>query len=182
MWAPQLQEATRADRRKRTFYSGTKYITSSTFNQPCLFMTTIKSVIFTNLQGAVGTLKVWSEFVFLTMLFVWVCSSSVTTRLFVVPQEYGGYVTSLLVSGEESPVKCGAVLSPITDFELYGELCLFALHSLLYVVNKYLCIIIQAQEESIQKRGKRQDGDCRSGTFHPCSWELFQWLCYTCMC
>lgn len=84
-----------------------------------------------------------------------------TTRLFVVPQEYGGYVTSLLVSGEESPVKCGAVLSPITDFELYGELCLFAvppticvLHSLLYVVNKYLCIIIQAQAESIQK-GKK---------------------------
>uniref|UniRef100_A0A3Q4G4Z6 A-type potassium channel modulatory protein DPP6 n=1 Tax=Neolamprologus brichardi TaxID=32507 RepID=A0A3Q4G4Z6_NEOBR len=33
---------------------------------------------------------------------------------------YGGYVTSLLVSGEESPVKCGAVLSPITDFELYS--------------------------------------------------------------
>lgn len=91
-----------------------------------------------------------------------------------MPQEYGGYVTSLLVSGEESPVKCGAVLSPITDFELYGELCVFALHSLLYVVNKYLCIIIQAQEESIQKRGKRQDGDCRSGTFPPCSWELFQ--------
>uniref|UniRef100_A0A3Q2VMT2 A-type potassium channel modulatory protein DPP6 n=1 Tax=Haplochromis burtoni TaxID=8153 RepID=A0A3Q2VMT2_HAPBU len=34
---------------------------------------------------------------------------------------YGGYVTSLLVSGEESPVKCGAVLSPITDFELYAS-------------------------------------------------------------
>lgn len=73
-------------------------------------------------------------------------------------------MTSLLVTGEESTVKCGAVLSPITDFELYGELCLFAvfsfsppicaLHSLLFVVNKYLCIIIQAQEESIQK-GKK---------------------------
>uniref|UniRef100_A0A3Q3VRH4 A-type potassium channel modulatory protein DPP6 n=1 Tax=Mola mola TaxID=94237 RepID=A0A3Q3VRH4_MOLML len=34
---------------------------------------------------------------------------------------YGGYVTSLLVSGEESPVKCGAILSPITDFELYAS-------------------------------------------------------------
>uniref|UniRef100_A0A8C2XB33 A-type potassium channel modulatory protein DPP6 n=1 Tax=Cyclopterus lumpus TaxID=8103 RepID=A0A8C2XB33_CYCLU len=34
---------------------------------------------------------------------------------------YGGYVTSLLVSGEESSVKCGAVLSPITDFELYAS-------------------------------------------------------------
>uniref|UniRef100_A0A7N6BPN8 A-type potassium channel modulatory protein DPP6 n=1 Tax=Anabas testudineus TaxID=64144 RepID=A0A7N6BPN8_ANATE len=34
---------------------------------------------------------------------------------------YGGYVTSLLVSGEDSPVKCGAVLSPITDFELYAS-------------------------------------------------------------
>uniref|UniRef100_A0A3Q3G4B4 A-type potassium channel modulatory protein DPP6 n=1 Tax=Labrus bergylta TaxID=56723 RepID=A0A3Q3G4B4_9LABR len=34
---------------------------------------------------------------------------------------YGGFVTSLLVSGEDSPVKCGAVLSPITDFELYAS-------------------------------------------------------------
>uniref|UniRef100_A0AAQ4RAS9 A-type potassium channel modulatory protein DPP6 n=1 Tax=Gasterosteus aculeatus aculeatus TaxID=481459 RepID=A0AAQ4RAS9_GASAC len=34
---------------------------------------------------------------------------------------YGGYVTSLLVSGNESPVKCGAVLSPVTDFELYAS-------------------------------------------------------------
>lgn len=42
---------------------------------------------------------------------------------FVLSQEYGGYLTSLLVSGEESPVKCGAILSPITDFELYGNFC-----------------------------------------------------------
>uniref|UniRef100_A0A3Q3BHE4 A-type potassium channel modulatory protein DPP6 n=1 Tax=Kryptolebias marmoratus TaxID=37003 RepID=A0A3Q3BHE4_KRYMA len=34
---------------------------------------------------------------------------------------YGGYVTSLLLRGEESPIKCGAVLSPITDFELYAS-------------------------------------------------------------
>uniref|UniRef100_A0A3P8UK67 A-type potassium channel modulatory protein DPP6 n=1 Tax=Cynoglossus semilaevis TaxID=244447 RepID=A0A3P8UK67_CYNSE len=34
---------------------------------------------------------------------------------------YGGYVTSLLLSGEETPVKCGAVLSPVTDFELYAS-------------------------------------------------------------
>uniref|UniRef100_A0A3B4BLK5 A-type potassium channel modulatory protein DPP6 n=1 Tax=Periophthalmus magnuspinnatus TaxID=409849 RepID=A0A3B4BLK5_9GOBI len=35
---------------------------------------------------------------------------------------YGGYITSLLLSaGEGSAVKCGAVLSPITDFELYGK-------------------------------------------------------------
>uniref|UniRef100_A0A3Q2NUF2 A-type potassium channel modulatory protein DPP6 n=1 Tax=Fundulus heteroclitus TaxID=8078 RepID=A0A3Q2NUF2_FUNHE len=40
---------------------------------------------------------------------------------FVVAQVYGGYVTSLLLSGEESPIKCGAVLSPITDFELYAS-------------------------------------------------------------
>ncbi|XP_037550101.1 dipeptidyl aminopeptidase-like protein 6 [Nematolebias whitei] len=39
----------------------------------------------------------------------------------VVPQVYGGYVTSLLLRGEESPIKCGAVLSPITDFELYAS-------------------------------------------------------------
>lgn len=44
-------------------------------------------------------------------------------HLFFTSQVYGGYVTSLLVSGEDSPVKCGAVLSPITDFQLYGKLC-----------------------------------------------------------
>uniref|UniRef100_A0A6Q2XUI8 A-type potassium channel modulatory protein DPP6 n=1 Tax=Esox lucius TaxID=8010 RepID=A0A6Q2XUI8_ESOLU len=34
---------------------------------------------------------------------------------------YGGYVTSLLLSAEDSLVKCGAVLSPITEFDLYGK-------------------------------------------------------------
>uniref|UniRef100_A0A673Y9I7 A-type potassium channel modulatory protein DPP6 n=1 Tax=Salmo trutta TaxID=8032 RepID=A0A673Y9I7_SALTR len=34
---------------------------------------------------------------------------------------YGGYVTSLLLSAEDSPVKCGAALSPITDFDLYAS-------------------------------------------------------------
>ena len=36
-------------------------------------------------------------------------------------------MTSLLVSGEDSPVKCGAILSPITDFELYGKQIVFFL-------------------------------------------------------
>lgn len=36
-------------------------------------------------------------------------------------QGYGGYVTALLLSGEESPVKCGAALSPMSDFELCGR-------------------------------------------------------------
>lgn len=72
-------------------------------HQPRLFMSTIKALIF-----LLFILAVYLKFV--------VC--------LVVPQEYGGYVTSLLVSGEESPVKCGAVLSPITDFELYGKPCL----------------------------------------------------------
>ena len=38
-------------------------------------------------------------------------------------------MTSLLVSGEESPIKCGAVLSPITDFELYGKRKFFHLYA-----------------------------------------------------
>uniref|UniRef100_A0A8C5GKE0 A-type potassium channel modulatory protein DPP6 n=1 Tax=Gouania willdenowi TaxID=441366 RepID=A0A8C5GKE0_GOUWI len=50
------------------------------------------------------------------------------TRVGAFGKVYGGYVTSLLVSGEESPVKCGAVLSPITDFELYGEIYTHALY------------------------------------------------------
>lgn len=36
-------------------------------------------------------------------------------------------MTSLLVSAEDSPIKCGAVLSPITDFELYGKELFFFL-------------------------------------------------------
>uniref|UniRef100_A0A668AP45 A-type potassium channel modulatory protein DPP6 n=1 Tax=Myripristis murdjan TaxID=586833 RepID=A0A668AP45_9TELE len=43
------------------------------------------------------------------------------TRIGAFGRVYGGYVTSLLLSTEESPVKCGAVLSPITDFELYAS-------------------------------------------------------------
>uniref|UniRef100_A0A8C6LY21 A-type potassium channel modulatory protein DPP6 n=1 Tax=Nothobranchius furzeri TaxID=105023 RepID=A0A8C6LY21_NOTFU len=43
------------------------------------------------------------------------------TRVGAFGQVYGGYVTSLLLSGEDSPLKCGAVLSPITDFELYAS-------------------------------------------------------------
>uniref|UniRef100_A0AAQ4RQQ8 A-type potassium channel modulatory protein DPP6 n=1 Tax=Gasterosteus aculeatus aculeatus TaxID=481459 RepID=A0AAQ4RQQ8_GASAC len=43
------------------------------------------------------------------------------TRVGAFGKVYGGYVTSLLVSGNESPVKCGAVLSPVTDFELYAS-------------------------------------------------------------
>uniref|UniRef100_A0A3B4BJ38 Uncharacterized protein n=1 Tax=Periophthalmus magnuspinnatus TaxID=409849 RepID=A0A3B4BJ38_9GOBI len=44
------------------------------------------------------------------------------TRVGAYGKEYGGYITSLLLSaGEGSAVKCGAVLSPITDFELYGK-------------------------------------------------------------
>ncbi|XP_077592708.1 A-type potassium channel modulatory protein DPP6 isoform X2 [Stigmatopora nigra] len=43
------------------------------------------------------------------------------TRVGVFGKEYGGYVTGLLLSGEQSPARCGAVLSPITDFELYAS-------------------------------------------------------------
>lgn len=44
------------------------------------------------------------------------------SRVGAFGKDYGGYITSLLVSTKDSPVKCAAVLSPITDFELYGEL------------------------------------------------------------
>ncbi|TRZ04038.1 hypothetical protein DNTS_006377 [Danionella cerebrum] len=36
-------------------------------------------------------------------------------------QVYGGYITSLLLSSEDSMLKCAAVLSPITDFTLYAS-------------------------------------------------------------
>ncbi|KAK1794896.1 hypothetical protein P4O66_009902 [Electrophorus voltai] len=43
------------------------------------------------------------------------------TRIGAFGQVYGGYITSLLLSSEESMLRCGAVLSPITDFELYAS-------------------------------------------------------------
>ncbi|XP_051970839.1 dipeptidyl aminopeptidase-like protein 6 isoform X2 [Xyrauchen texanus] len=43
------------------------------------------------------------------------------TRIGAFGQVYGGYITSLLLSSEESMLKCAAVLSPITDFTLYAS-------------------------------------------------------------
>nr|XP_057916348.1 dipeptidyl aminopeptidase-like protein 6 isoform X1 [Doryrhamphus excisus] len=43
------------------------------------------------------------------------------TRVGAFGKEYGGYITSLLLSDDLSPARCGAVLSPITDFELYAS-------------------------------------------------------------
>ncbi|KAI7792250.1 putative dipeptidyl aminopeptidase-like protein 6 [Triplophysa rosa] len=43
------------------------------------------------------------------------------TRIGAFGQVYGGYITSLLLSSEESVLKCAAVLSPITDFTLYAS-------------------------------------------------------------
>uniref|UniRef100_A0A4W6BR15 A-type potassium channel modulatory protein DPP6 n=1 Tax=Lates calcarifer TaxID=8187 RepID=A0A4W6BR15_LATCA len=80
------------------------------------------------------------------------------TRVGAFGQVYGGYVTSLLVSGEESPVKCGAVLSPITDFELYGKLYTDMQKTTVSVLCgkqvRHLCFVIQH--------------------LYPCSWKLFQ--------
>ncbi|XP_062847180.1 dipeptidyl aminopeptidase-like protein 6 [Trichomycterus rosablanca] len=43
------------------------------------------------------------------------------TRIGAFGQVYGGYITSLLLSSDNSMLKCGAVLSPITDFQLYAS-------------------------------------------------------------
>ncbi|KPP77004.1 dipeptidyl aminopeptidase-like protein 6-like [Scleropages formosus] len=43
------------------------------------------------------------------------------TRIGVYGKVYGGYLSSLLLSADDSLLKCGAAFSPITDFELYGE-------------------------------------------------------------
>lgn len=65
-----------------------------------------------------------------------------------MPQEYGGYVTSLLVSGEDSPVKCGAILSPITDFELYGKQIVFFL---------CVCVCVNSSVSDRKRSGSRSD-------------------------
>lgn len=39
------------------------------------------------------------------------------------PQAYGGYLATMLLSSEEfTQLKCGAAVSPITDFEIYGRI------------------------------------------------------------
>ena len=76
--------------------------------------------------GAYGKVKgVLYAGTFQMLLLWWWCCEALWCG--VVFQVYGGYVTSLLLSAEDSPVKCGAVLSPITDFELFGkwECCLW---------------------------------------------------------
>lgn len=47
--------------------------------------------------------------------------ADVTASLHPSPQAYGGYLATMLLSSEEfTQLKCGAVVSPITDFEIYG--------------------------------------------------------------
>ncbi|XP_030629996.1 dipeptidyl-peptidase 6 [Chanos chanos] len=43
------------------------------------------------------------------------------SRIGVYGRVYGGYLASLLISPEGSPFKCGAAVSPITDFKLYAS-------------------------------------------------------------
>ncbi|XP_039609568.1 dipeptidyl aminopeptidase-like protein 6 isoform X2 [Polypterus senegalus] len=43
------------------------------------------------------------------------------TRMGVFGEVYGGYLSTLLLTAEGSPLKCGAALSPITDFKLYAS-------------------------------------------------------------
>ncbi|XP_062338487.1 dipeptidyl aminopeptidase-like protein 6 isoform X3 [Osmerus eperlanus] len=43
------------------------------------------------------------------------------SRIGVFGQVYGGYLATLLLSSEDSLLKCGVAVSPITDFELYAS-------------------------------------------------------------
>lgn len=90
-------------------------------------------------------------------------------------------MTSLLLRGEESPIKCGAVLSPITDFELYGKSCccvyfFYFIFSVPFKCIKCQCLlntIIQAQaelSECIEKKRERQIADLAPLLL---SWEFF---------
>ena len=48
-------------------------------------------------------------------------SAAALTAVFGSVQVYGGFVATLLLSSEVSEMKCGAAVSPITDFNLYGR-------------------------------------------------------------
>ncbi|XP_012987320.2 dipeptidyl aminopeptidase-like protein 6 isoform X3 [Esox lucius] len=43
------------------------------------------------------------------------------SRIGVYGKVYGGYLATMLLSSQDSPLKCGAAVSPITDFELYAS-------------------------------------------------------------
>ncbi|KAL0966144.1 hypothetical protein UPYG_G00291470 [Umbra pygmaea] len=43
------------------------------------------------------------------------------SRIGVYGKVYGGYLATMLLSSEDSQLKCGAAVSPITDFELYAS-------------------------------------------------------------
>ncbi|RXM98927.1 Dipeptidyl aminopeptidase-like protein 6 [Acipenser ruthenus] len=43
------------------------------------------------------------------------------TRIGAFGEVYGGYLTTLLLTSEDSLLQCGAALSPITDFTLYEK-------------------------------------------------------------
>uniref|UniRef100_A0A8C7Q7C2 A-type potassium channel modulatory protein DPP6 n=1 Tax=Oncorhynchus mykiss TaxID=8022 RepID=A0A8C7Q7C2_ONCMY len=60
---------------------------------------------------------------------------------------YGGYVTSLLLSAEDSPVKCGVALSPITDFDLYGKMANLAHRASQFLDKKFLIVHPTADEK-----------------------------------
>uniref|UniRef100_A0A8C6LCG9 Dipeptidyl-peptidase 6b n=1 Tax=Nothobranchius furzeri TaxID=105023 RepID=A0A8C6LCG9_NOTFU len=75
------------------------------------------------------------------------------TRMGVYGKAYGGYLATLLLSAEEfSLLKCGAAVSPITDFELYGKTLLLFMANLahragLLPEKQYLIIHPTADEK-----------------------------------
>lgn len=64
-------------------------------------------------------------------------------------QVYGGYITSLLLSSEESVLKCAAVLSPITDFTLYGTVCVLYVCVFVSLLLTHKCLYTQDSETDI---------------------------------
>lgn len=73
-------------------------------------------------------------------------------------------MTSLLVSGEESPVKCGAILSPVTDFELYGNLCFFTNGAFVFTAAVALALIRKRRRSS--PASARRRSACLGGLCH----------------
>uniref|UniRef100_A0A3P8YM36 Dipeptidyl-peptidase 6b n=1 Tax=Esox lucius TaxID=8010 RepID=A0A3P8YM36_ESOLU len=57
------------------------------------------------------------------------------SRIGVYGKVYGGYLATMLLSSQDSPLKCGAAVSPITDFELYDAQYLRVVFSFLQVAN-----------------------------------------------
>lgn len=58
------------------------------------------------------------------------------TRVAVWGWGYGGYVTAMLLGSQQSTLKCGIAVSPITDWLYYSKCLYFLQHSTISLTTR----------------------------------------------